>query len=73
MRIGWELFLEHCESVFAQVTESCVVMAALGIVVVRNDCDIQSDFAQDIETFKPRGIVAHFVNLVHRDCVAPKS
>ena len=45
MCIGWELFLKHCESVFAQVTESRVVMATFGIVVVRNDCDIQSNFA----------------------------
>ena len=73
MRIGWELLLEHCESVFAQVTESCVVMAALGIVVMGDNRNIEPNLAEYIKPFKPVRIIAYFVNLVHRDRVTAKS
>ena len=64
---------QYREATFAQVTESCVVMAALGIVVMGDNRNIEPNLAEYIKSFKPRGIIAHFVNFVHRDRVATKS
>ena len=73
MCVGGELLFKYRESTFAHVTKTGVVMAALGIVIVGDDRNIESNFAEDIESFEPVRIIADFVNLVHRDRVTTKS
>ena len=48
-----EKCLHHLEPTFSEITEPSVVMATLGVVVMRNDCNRQTDWRQQIKTFEP--------------------
>ena len=44
-----------------------VVVAAFGIVVVRNDRSIDTDGTQDVETIQPAGRLTGLVDLIDRE------
>ena len=59
-----QLGLEHRQTPLAQVAEPGVVIAALGIVVVRNHRHVQPDLGEDVEPVEPVRVDAHLVDLV---------
>ena len=59
--------LEHREASLAQVAEARVVVAALGVVVVRDDGDVEADLGEHVEALEPVRVGAHLVHLVDRD------
>ena len=67
-----EFGFEHCQAPLAEVALARVVVATLFVVVVRDDNDRKTDFAQHVEPVDPVRIGARLVDLVDRNRFPPK-
>ncbi len=67
-----EFRFEHREAALAEVALTRVVVAPLFVVVVRNDNDRETDFAEYVEPVDPVRIGARLVDLVDRNRFTPE-
>ena len=57
--------LEHGEAPLTEIAEARVVVAALGVVVMRDDRNVQADLRQHVEPVQPVRVESDLVDLVH--------
>ena len=68
-----EHLFKHAQARLAEVAETRVVIAALCIVIVRNNGCIDANCRQDVEPVKTLYILTNFVHLVNRHSDFAKS
>src|SRR5205807_3725706 len=64
---------EQTQPRLAHPAEARVVRPAFAVVVVRDDGTAHANRTQHVETLRPRWVVAHLVDLVHRQRIRPES
>ena len=69
---GREKFLQNPQPPFTQVAKTCVVVATLGVVVVRDDRNREAERRQQVESIEPVRVRSGLVDFVNGDCADPE-